>query len=131
MRDIIRLRPHHVLCIHGFSGKGYSKQFIENLKNAIGKITYDPDNLIRLLPEEDLICAACPNNSSGCTSANKSKLYDKRMLEACSLKAGAVLSWREASKEAERNIFRAEKLIQICGDCQWFSICSGNIKNVK
>ena len=35
---MILLRPHHVLCMHGFIGNGYTEEFAENMYSVIRQI---------------------------------------------------------------------------------------------
>ncbi|MDD7224175.1 MAG: DUF1284 domain-containing protein, partial [Lachnospiraceae bacterium] len=32
---MITLRPHHLLCTQGYSGKGYSDDFVENMDKIV------------------------------------------------------------------------------------------------
>lgn len=35
---MIKLRPHHLLCTQGYSGKGYSREFVENMTEIVKSI---------------------------------------------------------------------------------------------
>ena len=45
------------------------------------------------------------------------------VLERCGIKSGTELRWKEFSKLVHDNIIGAKKLSEVCGDCQWYSIC--------
>ena len=49
--------------------------------------------------------------------------YDSAVLERCGIKSGTELRWKEFSKLVHDNIIGAKKLSEVCGDCQWYSIC--------
>ena len=35
---MIKLRPHHLLCTQGYSGKVYSREFVENMTEIVKSI---------------------------------------------------------------------------------------------
>ena len=34
----IKLRPHHLLCTQGYSGKGYSEEFVEHMNEVVAML---------------------------------------------------------------------------------------------
>ncbi len=124
MREIIRIRPHHVLCIQNFTGKGYDKDFTNNMKNVITMLNNNPDTLIRLFPEEDCLCAECPHNFGGCHKKEQVRIIDKKMLDSCGYKSGEVVSWNDVTLKVKSAVFKAGRLREICGSCQWADICN-------
>ncbi|HEX3076849.1 MAG TPA: DUF1284 domain-containing protein [Lachnospiraceae bacterium] len=118
-----RLRPHHALCITFFEGKGYSTEFVENMIQVIQGL--EDNAFVQLTVEEDAICIACPNNNKQrCTSGDKVMRYDQAVLSLCQLKEGQKIRWKELNELAKERIIRAGKLQTVCGDCQWYAICS-------
>ena len=57
---MIKLRPHHLLCTQGYSGKGYSKEFVENMTEIV-KLIKNEKVQVQLIFSEDDICSKCPN----------------------------------------------------------------------
>lgn len=57
----MKLRPHHLMCIQSYVGKGYDEDFVK----VMDKITYELRNnkeyLINIVFSTDDICVACPN----------------------------------------------------------------------
>ena len=37
-KHTVRLRAHHLLCMHGFQGKGYSDLFVRRLREIIDRL---------------------------------------------------------------------------------------------
>ena len=119
-----KLRPHHALCIGFFRGKGYSEDFIENMTAFIGSLRAT-DPLLTLRSAADPLCGSCPNNRGGvCDSAGKVARYDAAVLRLLELSDGAALRWSELSARVRERILAPGRLDHICGDCQWYDICS-------
>ena len=61
MQDMIHLRPHHLLCLQAFRGKGYSESFVKKMTEVHAMLRENPKLEIRLAEGADDLCAACPN----------------------------------------------------------------------
>ena len=118
--SIYRIRAHHGMCLAFFRGQGYSGAFVENMANMKAILEENPD--ILLLDGPDDICAACPNRLTG-VCGEKACRYDREVLERCALSPGDTLSFRDFSQKVEDAILRPGKREEICGDCQWSSLC--------
>lgn len=53
---MIKLRPHHLLCTQGYSGKGYSREFVENMTEIVKSIKNEKVQ-VQLIFSEDDICS--------------------------------------------------------------------------
>ena len=119
---IIPLRPHHGMCLAYFKGEGYSGGFTAHMAEML-KI-FLAGKKIRLHVDTDEICSACPNNLDGiCEARDKVAEYDNAVLERCGLKAGQVMDFGEFTRTVQEKILAADKRKEICGNCQWNSIC--------
>lgn len=116
------LRAHHGLCLSFFRGKGYSKEFVENMTDIKTALSSDP--LVKIVTETEDICCCCPNNINGkCTSFQKVLRYDNDVLSACGLHSGTVLPYSAFEKLVREKILQPGLREKICGDCQWSSLC--------
>lgn len=52
-----KLRPHHLLCTQGYSGKGYSEDFVENMDIVVEDINYIKENITEEIMDD--ICGSC------------------------------------------------------------------------
>ena len=114
------IRAHHGMCLYFFRGKGYSGQFVENMGKM--KAVLEENPAIRLMDSPDDICAACPNRETE-TCAEKASRYDREVLRRCGLFVGEQLPYRDFSRKVIETILRPGKRAEICGDCQWSSLC--------
>lgn len=119
---ILRLRPHHGLCLQFFEGRGYSEGFAAHMgkvKNILSK-----GGRVLIVDSADEICGRCPNLQDGaCISDGKVYMYDQRVLELCELTYGETLSFRELSGRVMQKIILASGRKTVCPDCQWREIC--------
>ena len=118
--SVYKIRAHHGMCLSFFQGKGYSGEFVENMSRMKAILAENPE--IILMDGPDDICAACPNRLTE-TCAEKASRYDREVLRRCGLSAGERLPYREFSRKVIETILRPGVRAEICGDCQWSSLC--------
>ena len=77
------LRPHHLLCTQGYSGKGYSSEFVENMNQITRKLRSREPVKVRLTCPTDDLCAKCPNmlGTDLCSTNDKVKRFDRKVME--------------------------------------------------
>lgn len=123
---LIRLRPHHGLCIGQFVGKGYSEEFVRNMAGLIEKLEQHPQELIELCCCADDVCKCCPHRQeTGCTSGQKVERYDAACLSLCGFQEGRQISWKTFRERVIERIIRPGRLKEVCADCEWLSLCLG------
>ncbi|RGZ01306.1 DUF1284 domain-containing protein [Clostridium sp. AM58-1XD] len=120
--EMYRIRAHHGLCTAFFKGKGYSDEFTDHMAAVIEKLNANP--VILPVEKADEICRCCPNLENGvCISAEKVGLYDKEVLKMCGMSGEEPVKWLDFQKKVMEKIILAGRRREICGDCQWSSIC--------
>ena len=118
------LRPHHGMCIRGFVGKGYDDAFTANMQRTVDSLRSDPDQTVQLICAPDALCIACPHNlPSGCESADFVHPLDRACLDACGLREGDSLPWKEFCRRVQVNIVKPGLLQRWCKDCEWLALC--------
>lgn len=117
-----QLRAHHGMCISFFKGEGYSNEFTKHMAQIVQNLSNNP--LICISDATDILCQKCPHNQNGiCETADKVASYDKQLLAECDLKPGMILPFSDFQSTVYNRIIRTGKREQICGDCEWTSIC--------
>lgn len=120
----MNLRPHHLLCIQKFTGKGYDEDFTEHMKAVVSELKNNSMAQITVVQGCDELCGMCPNNKRGvCTSCEKTALMDDAVVKICDLGYGENVLWTTASKKARELIFGGEEFHNICSSCMWFELC--------
>jgi len=127
----MKLRPHHLLCTQGYSGRGYSPEFIFNMNAITKRLRSEEDIIIELVFSTDDICAKCPKmlRENLCESQGHVKLLDQKMVDSFGLKEKHY-AYQELV--AQINSKMTEAMIDyICSECQWYSVsaCKENIVN--
>lgn len=120
---MIKLRPHHLLCIQNYVGKGYDESFNLHMDKLAALLRKEPGTEILLVEGGDHLCSACPHfDGSVCERYEKVKLLDEKVLSFCKNAYGDSGSWAMLSSEAE-GVFGSKAFEEICGSCEWFGLC--------
>ena len=84
-QPVVRLRPHHLLCLQNFRGKGYSPAFVEKMTEASACLGLSPGDrsdrqspgaAILLVQGADDLCKSCPNCIEGQCASLKPARFD-------------------------------------------------------
>jgi uncharacterized protein len=122
----IFLRGHHILCLQGFQGYGYSEEFVENM-TRIKDLIDKEDTKVKVSNKPDDICQSCPNLTSDniCKDLNyneKIKKMDNEVINKLNIK-NEEINASELFKKAN-SIFNSKKTIApICDNCLWVKEC--------
>ena len=116
------LRAHHGMCAYFFKGKGYSDEFTAHMSEIVKNLKTGA--MVRLVDTVDVICQKCPENHGGaCRTAALVAEYDRQVLLRCGLETGTTMAFEEFQKLVIAHILNPGKREEICGNCQWSSIC--------
>ena len=122
----MELRPHHLLCMQGYRGKGYDSEFVNNMDRVTAFLSENPDYRIRIKEGCDVLCSECPNmtEEGKCTTQDFVSFLDRSVTECLGIKEGEY-SYGDAADQINRRLTK-EVYYNICGSCQWFrnGICS-------
>lgn len=117
-----KLRAHHGMCLSFFKGNGYSDGFTKHMGDVKRLLEENP--LVCITNKTDIICSLCPNNRKGiCETAKKVAEYDRQVCLRCHISEGDVMPFSDFAKRVYDEILLPGKREEICGDCQWNSLC--------
>lgn len=122
---MIKLRGHHLICLHFFQGEGYSPTFVDNLKTLVQKLESNED--INITSEADDVCAKCPYLSDAkCVHKTDSESaireLDNTALNLLGFEVGQKIKWQNA-KQLTMGI-PPDKFRSFCKDCDWAKLCN-------
>jgi hypothetical protein len=130
----IRLRPHHLLCMLTFAGKGYTPAFVANFEQVASRIAAG-NEAIQIVDGPDDICSPLLTEAN-CHCHNSSViLRDHHAAEAISdllqlpIRAGASLPLGQDLLPILREAFVTGTIRQACVGCQWQPTCDAIAEN--
>ncbi|MBO8162431.1 MAG: DUF1284 domain-containing protein [Brevibacillus sp.] len=137
MKPIV-LRGHHLLCVHGFQGMGYSPAFIQKMDEIVKQIR-DPkaDFPIQVVRGFDDTCMVCPNKGSEkCEADPESEQHvqrlDRNVIDHLGLKEGETYLKSELIAITKERVEPAH-LDRLCEGCSWLSygVCKAGIEQLS
>jgi uncharacterized protein len=123
----VRLRPHHLLCMLTYVGKGYSPAFVENYEVIAARLSAGEE--IDLVAGPDDICGpltADPN--SHCHGASVIE-RDREAADAVArllgspLNLGARITPSPMLLARLRETFATGEIRTACSGCEWSGLC--------
>ena len=123
----MKIRAHHLCCIQGFQGYGYSPAFITNMKAIISDFKASPSKSIKLVSECDAICTSCPSKRECSTqkSAHSHRIKDMDLvvLDKLNIEEGTVIEANEAFRLLNSKLKTASDIEDVCETCKWKRKC--------
>ena len=129
---MLKVRGHHLLCLHGFRGFGYSPGFVSNMQAILDELRETQGVMIQVTDSPDAICAACPyllgeacmRDSDGNGISSK----DKEVLRRLSLAPGDFAMAGEVFARTAEAF--AGRLNELCSECSWYVLgfCAEGIR---
>ena len=136
-RKSLEIRAHHLLCMFGFRGLGYSRAFVDNMRAIVDSFFSKSWAEVELLTGCDAICAACPHARDGKCAAEEGadlavKSRDENVLAMLGLAAGDRLDSPSLVRLVADKV-KPSDLPRICAGCQWLQAgyCQEGLSNFQ
>ncbi len=134
----MKLRGHHLLCVLGFKGMGYSQSFIDNMAEVVAQLMDSHDPAVEIVEGPDDICLAAPGRvgdrcgHSGPGSEERVRNHDRRVLDWLGVSSGTVVRWSYV-KRMVADRMRPSDLALTCPNCPWrpLGVCAEGIEAVR
>lgn len=118
----VKLRPHHLLCTQGYSGKGYNKDFVENMTAVTAYLRNNANASVEIVFSTDDICSKCPKmmGIDMCEDNDLVKRFDEKVVDYFGLEKKIYL-YQEITCKINAKM---TKLVMddICSDCSWYPV---------
>jgi hypothetical protein len=124
----VRLRPHHLLCMLTYVGKGYTSGFVENYDRVATRLNAGEED-IELVDGPDDICEGllCESHAhcfnEGVVQRDERARLSVSALLGETLTAGKRLQTTPDFLVKMRLAFAAGEIRQACRGCQWIRLC--------
>jgi uncharacterized protein len=133
--DPIRIRAHHLLCIQGFQGYGYSSDFERHMKGLVAFLDLKSTYKLQVVAEVDEICSICPHKIGlSCDRDSDSHQgvgkLDAMVILRAGLDENRIYSWKNA-KELVNNNLTYHDIMDLCSKCGWNDNCLFYIKKIR
>jgi hypothetical protein len=126
-----KLRGHHLFCLLGYRGMGYSEDYVENMTRLHQSLRKNPKTLIELVMGPDQLCEKYPN--SGEYHCQNDNIYerDAAILEKMELKIGQILTWEDIESRIKSHVTRLDLQV-VCETCSWrsYGVCEEGIQAI-
>lgn len=127
-QDPVRLRPHHLLCLLTYAGKGYSGAFTAGFDAIVARLSLGAP--VRVVDGPDDICA--PLRHDATAHCHRDSVQQRDRQAAADLVAllqqpvgpGVVLALDDATLQAWRQAFAQGRTRAACTGCEWQPLCS-------
>ena len=118
------LRGHHLLCLKGFQGYGYSEDFTKNM-TEVNRKRKSENTTITLTNSPDDICKACPNLKGNlCENQNQNDTIvhmDEEVMKK--LDTENEYNAIELFEKIDSIFNTQESISKICFNCMWHDKC--------
>jgi uncharacterized protein len=123
----LKLRAHHLCCIQGFQGYGYSPVFVANMRAVISDLEACPSTSLELVSECDVICLSCPSKRE-CTTqksiiSHRIRNMDLVVMEKLKIEEGTIMKAEEAFRLINSKLNNSADIEDVCGTCKWRQKC--------
>lgn len=126
-----KLRGHHLLCMLGFRGMGYSETYAVRMAEVQEQLRAFPDTQITLVSGPDDLCLHFPEHQPNHCENEDIHRQDGEVLARLGFHAGETVRWFEIEQRIRDNIHHHD-LDAICNGCRWlpYGVCKEGVARV-
>ncbi|WP_110926278.1 DUF1284 domain-containing protein [Bacillus massiliglaciei] len=126
-----KLRGHHLFCLLGYRGMGYSREYVENMTQLHQTLRDHPTVKVQLVKGPDHLCQKYPN--SGEYHCQEEHIYnrDAAILAKLGLKIGQIVRWEEIESRIQQKAVPSD-IQTVCESCSWraYGVCEEGVQDI-
>jgi uncharacterized protein len=128
----IELRGHHLLCLLGFRGMGYSPEFSANMAAVYEALRTEPTTIVRIVRGVDHLCVCYPSDKPYHCNSDSVHVKDDRVLEQLGLQPGDQVRWTDILDRV-RSLIAPEDIPKLCASCPWlqYGVCEAGVTHIR
>ena len=120
----IKLRGHHLICLHFFKGEGYNPEFVKNLREILKRVEAGEE--LEVCSGADDVCKTCPYLKGKLCLYDKDaeaeiRAMDKRAMGLLRLKIMDRVNWQEIRERIPEAFHVWSE--EYCKECEWRRVC--------
>ncbi|WP_238392394.1 DUF1284 domain-containing protein [Paenibacillus antri] len=127
----VKLRGHHLLCLLGFRGMGYSPAFAANMADVYERLRREPRTEIEIVQGPDDLCACYPEDKPYHCDAASVRERDDDVLRRLGYKRGDKAEWRDILASVKLHM-QEEDIPRMCATCRWlpYGVCQEGVARI-
>lgn len=128
---MFKLRGHHIFCLLGYRGMGYSEEYIETMTRLHQTLKENPKTKIQLVKGPDQLCEKYPSSKEYHCQDHDIYERDSVILEKLGLNIGQILPWEEIESLIKKSIVSSD-ILSICETCSWltYGVCEEGVREI-
>lgn len=128
---MIQLRGHHLFCLLGYRGMGYSKEYVENMTKLHQTLRSHPETFVEIVEGPDQLCEKYPNSGEYHCKNENIYIRDAVILEKMGLMIGEKLKWQEIEQRVKKFVVPTD-IQTVCETCNWrsYGVCEEGIQHI-
>ncbi|QQE78982.1 DUF1284 domain-containing protein [Alicyclobacillus sp. SO9] len=129
---MLTLRGHHLLCLPGYRGMGYSAEYEANMTKIHQLLRREPETEVTLVSGPDSLCAKFPSDKTYHCEDNNIYERDANVLSNLNLEPGQKLPWSEIEPRIAKNVVGRD-INSLCSTCSWrsYGVCEEGINEIR
>lgn len=130
-RFMYKLRGHHIFCLLGYRGMGYSEEYTETMTRLHQTLKENPKTQIQLVNGPDQLCEKYPISKEYHCQNHDIYERDTVILEKLGLNIGQVLHWEDIELRVRKSVVPSD-IATICETCSWlsFGVCEEGVQEI-
>lgn len=126
-----QLRGHHIFCMVGYQGAGYSAEYAANMTAVHTKLQRNPQKLVQIISGPDMLCAKFPCDQENHCEERRIYERDAAILAFLGLRVGQIVTW-ETIEQRLKIYAKPDSIQKLCGDCTWrkFGYCEHGLNHL-
>ncbi|MGZ4135214.1 MAG: DUF1284 domain-containing protein [Tumebacillaceae bacterium] len=127
-----RLRGHHLLCLLGYRGMGYSPEYAENMTRLHQTLRENPETEVLLVVGEDDLCAKFPTDHPYHCDNQSVHVRDAAVFQQLGVEVGQIWTWRDLQTRLAGHMSPTD-IPRLCSNCEWLSygVCEEGVKRIN
>jgi uncharacterized protein len=128
---MFKLRGHHLFCLLGYRGMGYSEEYVENMTRLHQTLRNNPETLIELVKGPDQLCEKFPNSGKYHCQEDDIHERDAAILEKMGLRIGQIVKWEDI-ESCIRHFVVPGDIQRVCESCSWrsYGVCEEGVQEI-
>lgn len=130
-QETYRLRGHHLFCLLGYRGMGYSEEYVENMTRVHQHLREQPEAWILIVHGPDDLCAKFPEQQVCHCEDPHIFERDADILLTVGLDVGQRIRWSEVEQRIRDRVV-PEDIARVCSTCSWrgYGVCEEGVRRI-